>query len=155
MFNIDTRSDTAVIAKFVIHHNQVFPDTKTTAVEGTFAPYDSFYVLAYAAAALGQQPITGLGLAGSIRRLLPPGAPVEVGPAGLYGALSVLADGRNIDLEGTTTTLDFNLETGDATAALSVYCMAPGGPGAPPHGVESGLYFDGKTQLLTGTLRCP
>jgi hypothetical protein len=153
IFGLDTRSDTAVIAKFVMRHNEVFPATKTTATEGTFAPYDSFYVLAYAAAALGQQPVTGLGLARSIRRLSPPGEPVEVGPAGLYGALATLAAGKNIDLEGTTTTLDFNPETGDATATFSVYCLAR--VGGSTRAIESGLYFDGKTGSLAGALHCP
>jgi serine/threonine-protein kinase len=156
IFGVDTRSDTAVIAKFVIRHNEVFPTTKTTAEESTFAPYDSFYVLAYAAAALGQQPITGVGLANSIRRLLPPGETVEVGPAGIYGGLAALAAGKNIDLEGTATTLDFDIETGDATATFSVYCLAVGGPdGASTHIVETGVHFDGKTGKPTGALRCP
>jgi hypothetical protein len=156
IFGIDMRSDTAVIAKFVVRHNEVFPTMKTTAAEGTFAPYDSFYVLAYAAAALGQQPITGVGLAGAIHRLLPPGESVEVGPAGIYGGLAALAAGKNIDLEGTATTLDFDQETGDATATFSIYCMALGGPGgAPAHVVDSGVHFDVKTLKLTGALHCP
>jgi hypothetical protein len=156
IFGVDTRSDTAVIAKFVMHHNEVFPTTKTTAAEGTFAPYDSFYLLAYATAALGPQPITGIGLAGALRRLQPPGEPIEVGPAAIYAALAALAAGKTIDLEGTTTTLDFDQETGDATATFSLYCWAPGGPaGAPPHVIESGVHFDGKTQKPTGALHCP
>jgi hypothetical protein len=156
IFGVDSRSDTAVIAKFVMHHNEVFTTTRTTASEGTFAPYDSFYLLAYAAAALGQQPITGINLAGAFRRLQPPGEPVEVGPAALYGALGALAAGKNIDLEGTTTTLDFDQETGDATATFSLYCWALGEtPGAPPRVIESGVHFDGKTQKPTGALHCP
>ncbi len=156
LFGIDTRSDTTVIAKLVLRHKEVFPTSKTIATEGTFAPYDSFYLLAYATAALGERPITGLGLASAIGRLLPPGEPVEVGPAGIYGVLATLAAGKNIVLEGTTTTLDFNQETGDAPATLSLCCLALGGPsGAPAHVVESGIHFDVKTQKPDGAIRCP
>jgi branched-chain amino acid transport system substrate-binding protein len=127
-----------------------------TAENATCAQYDSFYLLAYAAAALGERPLTGLDLAGAIDRLMPPGEPVEVGAAGIYGALATLAAGKNIDLDGTTTTLDFDRETGDATASFSVYCMALGGAGgARARSIASGLNFDAKTGRLTGTLRCP
>jgi serine/threonine-protein kinase len=155
VFGVETRSDTAVLAKFVMRHNEVFA-SKIRPESATSAQYDSFYLLAYAAAALGEKPLTGLELAGAIGRLLPPGAPVEVGPAGIYGALSTLGAGKNIDLDGTITTLDFDRETGDPTASFSVYCIALGGAGgARARAVASGLNFDATTRRLTGTLRCP
>ena len=151
LLGLDTRSSSAPIARFVMRHNAVFPK-KILPTDGTFAPYDAFYALAYAAVALRDQPLTGKNLARAIGRLLPPGEPVEVGQAGIYKALAVLDSGKNIDLVGTTTSLDFNLETGDATADFAIYCLHSG---APPLPIESGVTYDARKKTLEGQLRCP
>src|SRR5262249_35432936 len=129
LFWVDSTSSTAVLAKFVLRYNQVFTP-RVSPQSSTSAAYDGLYVLAYAAAALAGGPITGPGLAQAMRRLLPPGDRVEVGPGSIYQAVRVLGSGANIDLEGTVTSLDFDLESGDATADFAVYCLAPGSP--PP-----------------------
>ncbi len=85
---------------------------------------------------------------------MPPGDPIEVGPTGIYPALHALASGRNIDLEGAATTLDFDPETGDATADFAVFCIGPGGHGDVRDVIESGLVYRAKTRKLTGTLGC-
>jgi branched-chain amino acid transport system substrate-binding protein len=153
LFRVDTLSSTPAVAKFVLRHNEVFPK-KVTAAEAQPPAYDAFYVAAYAAAALGGEPITGSALARAIPRLLPPGEPVDVGPGGIYAALAALAAGKNIDLAGTMTSLDFDPETGDAPADYAVYCMGTGRSGGPEL-VESGLVFRARTKKLEGKLHCP
>ena len=145
-----------IVAKFVLRHNEVFTPPTSPAF-ATLAPYDAFYLLAYAAVALGPEPITGASLARMIPRLLPgPSAePVDVGPGNIYRAQYALSAGKNIDLRGGATTLDFDLRTGDATLDFALYCLSPGTPTEPPHPVESGMSFRAKTARLEGTRLCP
>jgi ABC-type branched-subunit amino acid transport system substrate-binding protein len=154
LFAVNTRSDSEVLARFVVRYNEVFTPRKT-ATELNSAPYDGFYVFAYAAAALGDQPITGRALALSIPRLLPPGERVDVGPSGIFATVYALRDGKRVDLQGSVTTLDFNRDTGDATADFSMLCITPDAPGAPPVQIESGLTMRGGATKLEGELRCP
>ena len=143
---IGTR-DNPTIDKVTAHYLAAFPGEDGT----NPTPYDAFYVLAYAALALGDEPVTGRALARAIARLVPPGEPIEVGPAGIYPALKVLARGGSVDLRGTLTTLDFDPETGDATADFAVFCMRPEAATT----FESGLWYDATTRSLVGTPRCP
>jgi serine/threonine-protein kinase len=144
----DTLSSTPIVAKHVLRHNEVFA-RKITASTGHGAPYDAFYVLAYAVAALGGEPVTGRALARAMPRLVPPGVPIDVGPGGIIDALNALASGKNIDLAGTTTSLDFDAESGEAPADFAIFCATPDGA------AESGIVFRARSQKLEGTLRCP
>jgi serine/threonine-protein kinase len=151
---LTSESTTATNARFVARYNEAFSQTVTR----TFSPnssYDAFYLVAYAALALGDGPITGAALSGAVPRLLPPGKAIDVGPSGIFDAMNELASGRNIDLNGATGRLDFDLETGDAPVDLAVLC-----PDVDAHGVatsvrESGLMYDATSRALRGTLRCP
>ena len=145
---IETRGN-ATEEKVIAHYRERFPGGDPGDLSPT--PYDAFYVLAYAAIAVGDRPITGRNLADAITRLVPPGEPLDVGPNGIYPALKVLARGGNIDLRGTITTLDFDRETGDATADFSVYCIDP--TGTARH--ESDGRFDARSGQLHGASRCP
>ena len=153
VFGVDTAIDTPAVAKFVLRYNQVFTPN-ITALEATDAPYDAFYLLAYAIAALGDSPIDGASLARAIPRLQGGETPVDVGPGGIYAALAALERGERIDLRGTVTTLDFDDATGDAPATYAVFCFRSDASGhlAP---AESGLSFDGKSGRPSGELRCP
>jgi hypothetical protein len=138
------------LAKFVVHHNEMFPE-KITPYEATSAPYDAFYLAAYAAIALGDQPITGKSLARAVGKLVPPGEPIEVGQGGIYPAIKALRAGKSIDLVGAQTSLDFNPETGDATVDFAFHCLDPRRRVA----VDSGLVHRAKTGKIEGALRCP
>jgi branched-chain amino acid transport system substrate-binding protein len=154
IFGVETAPTTPAVAKLVLRNNQVFP-TKVDAFSVKGAPYDGFYVLAYAAAALGGERITGPALARALPRLLPPGEPIDVGAAGIYQALTLLGAGKGFDLVGSVTTLDFDPDTGDAPADFAVFCLAPGQGGALPEVVESGLVYRARTRKLEGAARCP
>jgi hypothetical protein len=60
----------------------------------------------------------------------------------------------HIDLEGVVTTLDFDPETGDASADFAVYCLGAGGQGDARDILSSGLIFRARTRKLEGTLGC-
>ncbi|HRI66685.1 MAG TPA: hypothetical protein PK156_20710, partial [Polyangium sp.] len=147
LFNTDVVMSTPR-RKFVAHHNEIFAE-KMAPDDPTSAPYDAFYVAAYALIALGNEPISGKNLARAIRRLTPPGEPIDVGPGGIYSAIKFLRAGKNIDLVGTQTSLDFNPETGDAPVDFSVQCMD-----AQRMPRESGLVYRTQTGKLEGKLNC-
>lgn len=134
--------------KFVAHHNEIFAE-KMAPDDPTSAPYDAFYVAAYALIALGDEPVTGKSLARAVRRLVPPGEPIDVGPGGIYSAIKFLRAGKNIDLVGTQTSLDFNPETGDAPADFTVLCLD-----AQRVTRESGLVFRAQAGKLEGKMNC-
>jgi len=152
--SLTTVSTTAANARFVARYNEAFSDTVTR----TFSPnssYDAFYVIAYAAYALGDAPITGASLASAIPRLTPPGAPIDVGPTEIFDAINKLAGGARVDLNGATGPLDFDPATGDAVVDLAVLCVDVDARGAASGNRESGLIYDATSRTLRGTLRCP
>jgi branched-chain amino acid transport system substrate-binding protein len=153
IFGVDTVTSTPAMGKFVLRYNEVFTP-KITGRETAGAPYDAVYAVAYAAAALGAEPVTGPGLSRALSRLRPPGEPIDVGPGGIYPALAALGSGKNVDLVGTVTSLDFDPETGDATADFAVYCVGPTSFGDARDVVESGLVYDARARALRGTMRC-
>ena len=84
--------------------------TQSFSVAALGAPYDAFYLLAYAVFAAGDGPPDGMRLAEAIPRLLPPGPTVDVGPTGIFDAIRALANGGAVDLErgAATPLLDFD-----------------------------------------------
>ena len=136
-----------VTAKLTAHYISTYAADRKARLSAS--PYDAFYVLAYAAMALGDAPITGTALATAIARLVPPGTPIDVGPAGIYPAFKALSSGGNIDLAGTFTTLDFDRETGDPTADFSVRCIDK--HGAP---LAATAHYDARTGELHGDGGC-
>jgi hypothetical protein len=84
---------------------------------------------------------------------MPHGEPIDVGPNGIFDALNTLAAGENIDLNGATGRLDFDLESGEAPIDLAILCVKMEGDGAD--NVESGLTYDATAAVLRGAMRCP
>lgn len=150
LFNLNTKT-TAAAKKFAMHYNEIFTDEKIDPFEATPAPYDAFYTAAYAMIALGDEPVTGKSLSRSIRRLVPPGESIEVGPANIYKATKSLRDGKNIDLVGAQTSLDFDPETGDPTIESAIICM----DSTTHTGMDSGLVYDVRGAKWSGTMTCP
>jgi hypothetical protein len=140
--------------KFTLRYNETFPE-KVTLSGSPASPYDSMYLLGYAAYVVGDQPITGSSLARSIPRLLPPGKDVEVGPGPILDAFATLRSGQNVDLRGVQTSLDFDTATGEAPGDLVVQCVSADASGAAFDGVESGVSYDAKSRRLIGALKCP
>ena len=154
LYSVDFPSGGAAVVRFALRYNELTSPRVTPATAPT-APYDAFYLFAYAAAAVGERPLTGGAIARAIARLQPPGEAIDVGPGDIYPAFLALSTGRNIDLRGTGTSLDLDPETGDTGADFALYCVAPGAPGETVRQVESGLVWDSRRRSLTGTLVCP
>lgn len=143
-------SDLPATRPFRIRYNgAVLANARNDSVNA--APYDAFYIFAYAAMSLGQTPLTGTNLARAVKRLLPPGTPIDVGPSGILPAFKELSAGRNIDLGGAQTSLDFSLETGDPTVDFELNCVDV----KTLQRVFAGVYYRAKTGHLEGTWKCP
>ena len=145
---------TAPQVRFAARYSEHF-SPRVTPMTAPSSPYDAVYLFAYAAAALGEQPITGPSLAGALSRLQPPGEPVEVGPGGIYPAFLALSAGKSIDLQGAATSLDLDPATGDTKADFAFFCLALAAEGQPTRNIESGLVWDSRSRKITGTRRCP
>jgi serine/threonine-protein kinase len=154
VFGFTTVSNRTPNARFVVHYNETFAEPITR----DWAPntsYDAFYLAAYAAYALGRQPVSGTALAKAMTRLVPPGERIDVGTSGILRAAGVLGTGGHIDLNGATGDLDFDLQTGEAPVDFAVLCLGRGSRGEAIGAVESGLVFDSARGVLEGEARCP
>jgi branched-chain amino acid transport system substrate-binding protein len=116
--------------------------------------YDAFYLAAYAVFAAGDQPVTGPSIAGAMRRLLPPGTPLETGPTDVFSALSALSRGESTDLSGPSGSLDFNPDTGEWSPDFTLLCAAADKDGHATD-AESGLLQRGPSRALEGAIHCP
>jgi len=142
-------------ALFTMRYNQMYPEAKTTMNVSPAAPYDAFYLVAYAAFLAGEWPLRGSDLARGIARLTPPGHPIDVGPTSIFEALRVLRAGERVDLNGTNNPLDFDLATGESLADFDFVCPGVTTGGEADLEVESGLRFWSAEHALRGTMRCP
>jgi hypothetical protein len=141
-----------------------YPDLrKLASVTATPSYFDAAYVLAYAIAANGNNPLTGANLASAIRTRLTP-APsatsVYVGADHIFEVLRALNNGQSVDLQGLTGSLDFDLH-GDVPQTQEVFCMRneppPGGGFGTVTGVKSaGMRYDPVSDAVTGNITaCP
>ena len=152
-FGVAAPSTSIANVKFTMHYNEEYSSHVSIDASPASA-YDAFYVLAYAAYAVGDRPVTGVALAEAIARLVPPGKRIEVGPYQIYDAFETLRGGGNIDLEGAGSTLDFELASGDTTSDYVVLCVEADAKGRATGTKESGLVYDAHTRALTGAMRC-
>jgi branched-chain amino acid transport system substrate-binding protein len=154
-FAVTNLATTVTNAELVLRYNMAHPEEP---VERSSAPqpsYDAFYVLAYATHAVGRGPITGPALSAAIDRLLPPGRPIDVGPASIYEGFGALRAGEGIDLRGAIGSLDFDRATGEAPIDYAITCFGADRDGVATAQSDSGLVYDARTDQLVGKLRCP
>jgi hypothetical protein len=154
IFGVEFDYKTPSMARFLQHYSESFADEISPASAPTTS-YDAAYFVAMAAAALGDEPITGESLGRAASRLQPPGTKVSLGPSAILDAVNVLRAGKNVDLVGASGG-DFAMETGDARIDLVVDCLPTGLPGeATKRGVDSGARYDGTSAKVVGRPRCP
>ncbi len=153
-FGFGPMSNTPANARLVMHYNEAFPDKISRALCPN-TDYDAFYMLAYATYALGDKPVTGPSLAQAFARLQPPGKSIDVGPTHIFEAFNALERGENINLNGATGSLDFDLATGEAPVDQAVFCVNVDDKGNATEGIESGVVYNTTTKKLEGKLRCP
>ncbi|WP_156338954.1 ABC transporter substrate-binding protein [Chondromyces crocatus] len=111
-------------------------------VFGAAEAYDAVYVLGYAAATLGTNPVTGPGLAEGIGKLIPPGTPIDAGAAAIPDAITRLRAGEKIDFTGASGPLDFDLGKGEAAGDIQIWCIPSGLDGRARSNILAGLFLD-------------
>jgi serine/threonine protein kinase/ABC-type branched-subunit amino acid transport system substrate-binding protein len=148
---VDTPASTPANVKFAFRYNDVFSPTVTPGTAPSTS-YDAFYLAAYAAYAVGEQRITGLNMAQVIGRLVGPGKPLDVGPSQILDVVNELHEGRNVDLNGSGSALDFDLTTGENSTDFAIFCLKADASGHVVDTVESGLRFDARTGALVGQI---
>ncbi|WP_394846468.1 bifunctional serine/threonine-protein kinase/ABC transporter substrate-binding protein [Pendulispora brunnea] len=148
-------TSTLVNAKLTMHYNETYTP-KVTQSGAPGAVYDAVYLLAYAAYAMGDLPMTGSNLARGIGRLVPPGEPIDVGPTKIFEAFRLLQEGKSIDLRGAATPLDFDLATGESPIDFALLCVGTDEHGMANEAIEPGPIFRAATKRIEGLpLRCP
>lgn len=126
--------------QFKLNYPTVAQDGSDPNSFGASNTYDSVYVVAFAATALGAEKVTGRSLANAIARLKS-GPKINVGVNDLNQGLNLLSQGQTIDLEGTSGPLDFDLATGDVHQQIQVWCIPLGDDTRPTSPRTSGYHF--------------
>jgi hypothetical protein len=132
------------------------PDIDVKSIN-TFAPaaYDSAYLLEYAIASLGNQPVTGPALVPALRKL-GAGSPIQWGTPDLPKGLTAVQAGNGILYTGAFGTYTFDPVSGDRAGTGAIVCVAkppaPATPGIKP----TGYSYDPLTGKGVGTVApCP
>lgn len=124
-------------------------DPRLIDVYGVTGTYDALYLTVYAAVALRGQPFTGPNLAEALKKMVQPYnvivPQVAVGDENIDLAFRTLRSGGSIDIEGITSPLNFDVNTGDAPGKYDVQCVLKGGIGY----ASTNLVFDTGTKALT------
>jgi branched-chain amino acid transport system substrate-binding protein len=134
------------------YNTQYMGDGTSPDVFGAAGAYDAAYLLAYSAVSLGGAQITGPGLAEGLKKMVPPGTPVNVGTDAINGAFASLSNGESIDFNGASGPLDFDVATGEAPSDIQIWCLPAGPGGAAQSAVGSGLFLDAATGQLVGAM---
>ncbi|HEU4532664.1 MAG TPA: hypothetical protein VFS00_01055, partial [Polyangiaceae bacterium] len=118
-------------------------DIREADTSGAANAYDAVYLLAYSVVALGEAPVTGASLAQAMKRLVPPAqVTVDAGPLNINTAYTELSGSRNINFNGASGPLDFDLETGDPNSDMQIWCLD-----ANNTGKNSGTFYDAMNVL--------
>jgi branched-chain amino acid transport system substrate-binding protein len=121
-------------------------------VFGGAGAYDATYLLAYSAVSLGSAPLTGAALAGGLKKMVPPGTKVDVGEENINSTFTVLQAGNNIDFNGASGPLDFDVKTGEAPSDIQIWCLPKDANGAAASAKSSGAFFNAQTSKLEGQI---
>lgn len=135
---------------FAAEYNSKFQDGSPD-VFGAAGGYDALYLIAYAAVAAGDTPLTGAVLAENLKKMVA-GQSVKVGSSSINSTFPILQSGQDIDFDGASGPLDFNVDTGEAPSDIQIWCMPIDGQGNAASGVSSGLAFIAATGTLEGTI---
>lgn len=147
-------SNSAQYTAFRQQYLSKFGQSPSPDVFGTAGSYDALYLLAYAAVAAGDQPLTGTTLAEGLARLIPPGNSLDVGGGQMNQAFSLLQSDENADFNGASGPLNFDVGTGEAPSDIQIWCvpMDASGKAGPAQG--AGMFYDATTGYLLGKLAC-
>ncbi len=115
------------------------------------AGYDNLYLFAYAAVAIGDQPLTGPNLAEGMKKIAPPGTLIKSSDTTtILNAVVELQAGRNIDYYGALGNIVFDA-AGEFAPPVIVWCTSP----SPDNrGRPTGWTYNKQTRLLDGANGC-
>ncbi len=148
-------TDGELYKRFLVDYNSTFHDGTIADILGPAGGYDAVYLLAYAAVAARDTPITGSVLAKNLMRLSPPGESVGVGRQNINKACTALQAGLNIDFDGASGPLDFDGAIGESGSNIQAWCVKADATGKAVGFQRAGRTYNAKTGLLEGTLECP
>lgn len=117
--------------------------------------YDAAFATLMAAAAVGDKPLTGANIANGLMRLQPPGPEAFAGPDSVAKIFGDLAQGKNVNLEGVVSGLDFDITTGRSRRDAVMFCPQKAG-GTFSSYLDTGLRFDTERKSVVGAVTgCP
>jgi len=135
-----------------------FPDVTIPISYNVAAYYDSIYMFAYAAAAIGNAPLTGPELSRGLRRVAGDGGGTVInwGPLEYSKAEAALAAGNNLSYVGPQGSYGFDAK-GDHAGVVDIYCIPKSTASGKPVNLptSTGLTYDPKTDTMSGTYNCP
>ncbi|MBI5535378.1 MAG: ABC transporter substrate-binding protein [Deltaproteobacteria bacterium] len=129
-----------------------FPSAPGPDVFGTAGSYDSLYLIGYSVVSLGATLPTGPNLAAGLRKMVPPGTQIDVGADKINNAFAVLTAGQNIDYNGASGPLNFDINTGEAPSDIQIWCVPKDANGKATAAQNSGLFFNAATGSLEGAI---
>jgi ABC-type branched-subunit amino acid transport system substrate-binding protein len=142
MLGIVPGTNNEVFSKFRSKYGGTY-DAREADTSGPSHSYDSVYLLAYGAVAVGDAPITGTALAQSMSRLTS-GVKIDSGPGQLTTAYGELGRNGNIDFNGASGPLSFDLMTGDSNISdMQFWCISQDN-----RGKYSDVFFSSNNALI-------
>jgi branched-chain amino acid transport system substrate-binding protein len=123
---------------------------------GMAGAYDIVYLLAYAMTAEIGKPVTGASLDDGLKFTVGGATPVDVGADALSPAFKLLQAGTKIDFNGASGPLDFDVDTGEATSDIDVWCVKGAGDAGTTDFGDAKRYYDATQGKIVGTFTpCP
>ncbi len=122
---------------FVSLYKSQYSDGSSPDVFGAAGSYDATYLISYAIASQGDKPITGASIAEGLSHVIS-GTPIKAGTTQLPQAFGILGSGQNIDYDGASGPLNFDLTNGEAPSDIQFWCV----PKGATSGITSGSYYD-------------
>lgn len=141
------------LAVYLNRHTSAYPDDEPAGETSTSAGnFDAFYMLAFAIAANGANPVNGENLGKMLQTRLQGGTPIQMGPADNLLALNILANGGNIEYNGAFSTSRFD-EKGDIGVDVQYWCVSSDTTQSFRFG-ETGLSYEASSAAIVGSNSC-
>lgn len=132
---------TSTYVRYNLNYDSVFgADLEAQRSLLSSATYDATYLMFYALASLGNNPVTPLNVGKAYRNAADPSAPpVQVGLDGINDGLTILGRGEKIKFVGTWGSPVFNEQGSNVNGDAPVFCIDPT---RTPALADSGYRFD-------------
>jgi branched-chain amino acid transport system substrate-binding protein len=141
---------------FNIIYKAQFPEGNPQLIFGMAGAYDAVFLLAYAAVAAGDKPLTGPVMAAGLEKTVGGALSVKVGVSDSAKAFEELRKANAIDFTGASGPLEFDVTAGEAPSDINVWCVGVNQNNQSLYlKDDSKQYYDATSRKLTGTFDCP